>query len=79
MEEDDEEEDGSVGVVALAPTPTAGVGAVGSEEGWVFGGGDCGWEGETRGRSGGTEKGSERADLGRKVVREGEGIVGTAL
>jgi hypothetical protein len=37
--------------------------AAGSEGGWasVGGGGDCGWEGETRGRSGGTEKGSERA------------------
>lgn len=70
MESEAEEEDD--GVVALAE-------AAGSEEGWVSGGGDCGWEGETRGRSGGSEKGSERAALSRKVVREGEGIWKTVL
>jgi len=51
--EGEDDEDGSV------------TGAVGSEAGWESNGGgddgDCGWEGETRGRSGGTEKGSERA------------------
>lgn len=43
-----------------------------SEGGWASwgggGGGGCGCEGEMRGRSGGTEKGSERAALSRNVV-----------
>jgi hypothetical protein len=57
--EEEDDEDGSAGTVA----PVAG-----SERGRASGGGgDCGWEGETRGRSGGTEKGSKRAALvGRK-------------
>ncbi len=70
--EDDDDDDGSAGVaalalalaLALAPAVVVGAGAVGSEEGWASRGGDCGWEGETRGRSGGTEKGSERAAFG---------------
>lgn len=57
--EDDDDDDDS-----------AGARAAGSEGEWADGGvegGDCGWEGETRGRSGGTEKGSERAAFGREV------------
>lgn len=47
----------------------AGKGTPVSEGGWASddddggGGGSCGWEGETRGTSGGMEKGSERAAL----------------
>jgi hypothetical protein len=69
-EDDDDDEDGS-----------SGAGEAGSGGGWADGGGgDCGWVGETRGRSGGTEKGSERAAFGGKVVREGEGgFLGTVL
>lgn len=69
-EEDDDDEDGSAG---------AGRRAAGSEGGWASSGGDCGWEGETRGRSGGTEKGSERAALGGNVVRGGDGDFGDGV
>ncbi len=66
---------------------STGVGAAGSEGGGASdggvtggGGGDCGWDvGETRGRSGGTEKGSERAALIGKWLemakRFGHGVV----
>jgi hypothetical protein len=71
-EEEDNEDDGSGVVRALVPAPASapavrvGAEAAGSDVA-------VGWEGETRGISGGTEKGSERAAFGGKVVgREGE-------
>ena len=69
-EEEDNEDDGSGVVGALVPAPAlavrVGAGGAGSDVA-------VGWEGETRGISGGTEKGSERAAFGGKVVgREGE-------
>lgn len=71
-EEDDNDDDGSgvVGALVLAPAP--GAGAAGSDvpNGVVAA---AGWKGETRGMSGGTEKGSERAAFDGKVgAKEGE-------
>ena len=71
-EEDDNDDDGSGVVGALVLAPAAGAGTAGSNgpDGVAAA---AGWKGETRGMSGGTEKGSERAAFDGKVgAKEGE-------